>query len=330
MPEVVLIECEAHHHRALREAKAKLRAVRDELEELRDPFAPERDVGPVRLKYRADLEAIIRETGGEVLPIPGICHAHLVEKAVARRRPFDAKGDCYRDALIWETVIELLERDANPVIFVSRDHRAFAQSDKTPELADDLARELSDRGHSGRVELYFELGDFTEESPRARELVEIWTHNIADNAEFTQRLTEYLVQLAAEEATAVVGPAFSTGNTRAWRFLSFSNPRDLRTREAWVPPSSRSREAGLVMTLTLDYQAEAEAPWLRPGEREIDYPPPPSWPWGTVTREGAVPLVFEVRLHDRDRPTTTNLAGRLIGLPEPRSLQREDQPDAAG
>jgi hypothetical protein len=326
IPEVVLIESEANYRRAVREARGKLTAVLDELEQLRAPHGTRREGRPRRLRYRTDLESLVREANGEILPIPQVPHERLVEKAARRQRPFDVNGDGYRDALVWESVLELLERDTNPVVLISNDRRAFPQTAKLAEFADELAGELTERGHGGRVDLYFQLSDFTAALPRAQELLRPWTESIGRDAAFQRRLTEYLTELATAEATVVVGPAFSGGNVRNWRFVSFSNPRDLHPREAWIPPSPRSTEAGLEVVLTLDYDAEHEAPWLS-GNRVpgFECPEPPSWPWSTISKTGTVSLVFEVRLMDRNHPATTTLAGRLLGLPEPRSMSRAER-----
>jgi hypothetical protein len=97
IPEVALLEAEANHHRAVSAAESKLKAARESLEQRRAPQGG--DLKPRQLTYRADLEEVLRVAGGEILPIPQVPHDQLVEEAVWRRRPFDAKGDGYRDAL---------------------------------------------------------------------------------------------------------------------------------------------------------------------------------------------------------------------------------------
>ena len=191
VPEVVLIESEANHRRAVREEESKLASARDALRQLRAPQGG--DLAPRRLCYRTDLEEILSQAGAEILPIPSTPHGQLIAKAIERRRPFNRKGSGYRDALIWESVLELLERGPGPVALVSNDRDAFPDKPDNPKLAADLVRELADRGHPGRVALYFFLKDFTTTLPRARELVGDWTHILDDNPEYERDLTSHLI-----------------------------------------------------------------------------------------------------------------------------------------
>jgi hypothetical protein len=112
VPEVVLIECDAHYERRVKTERDRLRTAREALNKLR--VAGGGDIRPQELRYREDLEAILVEAGGKVLPIPDAPHLHLVEKAAARQRPFDDNGEGYRDALVWENILALLDRSPDP------------------------------------------------------------------------------------------------------------------------------------------------------------------------------------------------------------------------
>lgn len=92
-----------------------------------------------------------------------------------------------------------------------------------------------------------------------------------------------------------------------------------------MPVDPQNTEAGLELSPTLDYEAEydepAALPVVPPGSparrsRTVDI-------WRTAFTTGAITLEFEVRLKNRDQPTDTMLAGRLLGLPEPRQWTRE-------
>lgn len=82
---------------------------------------------------------------GSVLPDPAVTHSELVERVLARRRPFNESETGYRDALIWYTTLE--QASGGRSILLSANTKDFAR--KTPEghrLADDLIDDLVDRG----------------------------------------------------------------------------------------------------------------------------------------------------------------------------------------
>ncbi len=101
---------------------------------LSPPELPNSDAAQTR--YRTTLLARIKEVGGEILPIPDISHEDVLARALARLRPFSARGG-YRDCLIWETVLQT----PGVVCFVTRNKRDFAEGDNLhSELARDLER----------------------------------------------------------------------------------------------------------------------------------------------------------------------------------------------
>ena len=75
--------------------------------------------------YATKLRAVLKSAGADFLPYPKASHSDLVRRALDRRRPFDAAGkDGYRDALIWEALVENADPD-RPIVLVSGDKRAF-------------------------------------------------------------------------------------------------------------------------------------------------------------------------------------------------------------
>lgn len=94
----------------------------------------------------------------EVLAIPPISHEDMVERALARRKPFDKSGRGYRDALIWETIRSLTDTE-NEIAFVSTNHRDFAEAGAESGLAQSLSAELA---VTTTVELWDDLKPFVE------------------------------------------------------------------------------------------------------------------------------------------------------------------------
>jgi hypothetical protein len=87
-----------------------------------------------------------------VLDYPSVSHQVLVQRAVHRRRPFRDDGRGYRDALIWESILELLRKDRDSSLyFVTQNHRDFGEG---PRPHPDLALDTSEIGiHDDRIEI---------------------------------------------------------------------------------------------------------------------------------------------------------------------------------
>lgn len=308
VPEVVAIEANAAHLRAVRKARDQYLAAREALTRLRAPESKE-DIRPLP-GYRPHLEKILRDAGGLILPVPMVLHPGLVEKAAHRRRPFDDKGDGYRDALVWETVLELLKRDSEPLMFVSGDRRAFSRSKERAELAADLVSDLRERGQVGRVQLYFDLRDATADIPRVQELTSAWQHRITENPELAQALTQKLLEIAYADATPLIAADVVRGHGDAAnpRFVSFSRPQDLRVQEAYV---SAGGTVLLDVELTVEYTIEYEV-MLPTGESLEGLP----LDWATLGTSSTMTLTFEVIQHDPDGEPK-QFGARLTAWSEP-------------
>jgi hypothetical protein len=307
VPEVVLIESEATHRRAVQAARERLVSAHDALRQ----FSSGRDLRPWRLHYREELAAVLLQAGGELLPIPDVPHLRLLERAAARRRPFDARGVGYREALVWESVLDLLDRRPEPVVIVSDAYAAFSQTRARPELARELVAELEQRGRAGRVALYFELGQFVAQIPRVRELATGWRQSISDNPGIEQALTQKLLEVGHADAGAVIAGDLPAGKVRTPRFVTFTKPRNLRVEEAWVSPTGSSL---LDVALTVDYTLEFEIP-TPPGARIEPVTKP--WEWTPVRSSSTIVLRFEViQHHPADDPQ--EFGARLVGWSDPR------------
>lgn len=94
--------------------------------------------------YEYELERAFEERGVQQLPWPEVSHEAVVDRAVSRTPPFDAKGGGYRDTLVWFSVIALVEH-GHTVHLASRD-RGFAGPDGA--LKRELVREVEVLGGS--------------------------------------------------------------------------------------------------------------------------------------------------------------------------------------
>lgn len=94
--------------------------------------------------YKDALRAWFGEVG-QVLADPTVSHSELVDRVLARRRPFSAGERGYRDALIWYSTLEVAQ--TGPVILLTANTKDFAtQVEGHHQLANDLVVDLKSRG----------------------------------------------------------------------------------------------------------------------------------------------------------------------------------------
>jgi hypothetical protein len=113
----------------------------------------------------ANYESLLRErlinAGALIAPIPGVQLSELVDRAIRRLVPFNEKGNGFRDALIWESVVDSAWSAAQ-VVLISNDSSAFAESSRSAELHGDLKAELEQRGCRGTVLLVASVVGFLD------------------------------------------------------------------------------------------------------------------------------------------------------------------------
>lgn len=158
VPEIVRDELLAVHRRAMEEAAASIQKAERAWLQLtgvkpKTAIAPT-DIDSLAREYSRFIDEQFSRAGARVLPYPDVPHRALVQRATSRRRPFNESGSGYRDALIWATLLSLLESEPGPVAFVTNNTRDFGV---TPALHPDLSADLP----AGRtVDLFNSLGQF--------------------------------------------------------------------------------------------------------------------------------------------------------------------------
>jgi len=113
--------------------------------------------------YELELQRHFETLGAQTLPYPAVDHEVVVHRLVSRRKPFKESGEGYVDALIWETVLQIVLRSpSEEVVLISNNRRDFADSSGTGvvvELLDEVAdKQLS----SDRVRFAESLNRFIE------------------------------------------------------------------------------------------------------------------------------------------------------------------------
>lgn len=93
--------------------------------------------------FEAEFRQRLLGAGVQILQLPHVTHAALLARDLSGRRPFKRIGTGYRDALIWMTFVEWLQRDAierTDAFFVSGNSKDFA--DRFGVLHADLRKDL--------------------------------------------------------------------------------------------------------------------------------------------------------------------------------------------
>lgn len=83
--------------------------------------SPELDARIEGTQRASRVRDYVSGANGRVLAYPDVQHRHLVERAAQRHPPFDDSGSGYRDALLWESAIELANETGAHVCLVSAD-----------------------------------------------------------------------------------------------------------------------------------------------------------------------------------------------------------------
>jgi len=112
-------------------------------------------------EYKHELDQILVDVGATIVPYPKTPHEKLALRAMERQKPFSESGTGYRDALIWETVLDILDGTDEVVALITED-RDFA--DKNREIYPNLLEDLTARGFGhDRVRIYRSLDEFVEQ-----------------------------------------------------------------------------------------------------------------------------------------------------------------------
>ena len=93
--------------------------------------------------FRNRLTSTFSKSNTLILGYPCAPHRNIVKKAIERKRPFNSNGAGYRDALVWQTVLEKATEVNEPVALVTNDTDF---GDKRNGLHGDLVEELLNKG----------------------------------------------------------------------------------------------------------------------------------------------------------------------------------------
>lgn len=127
IPETVVDEVIGNYEKQLLKAHDGLEAAGSTLGKLADRETVIFDVNDAISKFKNDFTEMIKEKGIQILPYPPFTSQDLVKEAYKGRRPFDEKGNGYKDFLIWEAIkTDMLEHPkGTPLIFVTENTNDF-------------------------------------------------------------------------------------------------------------------------------------------------------------------------------------------------------------
>jgi rRNA-processing protein FCF1 len=161
VPELVVQEAANKLRERVRDQARVLERAVSELGSLgvvvRRPGSTDEDVAALR--YDTELRRNLKQAGAEILPLPAVSHQQMLKRALSRRRPFKKDDAGYRDALLWETILERRLQGGVQLYFCTQNTADFAEAQAgTPVLAADLTDEAERAGFaSGQVSLRTDL-----------------------------------------------------------------------------------------------------------------------------------------------------------------------------
>ncbi|MBC8262847.1 MAG: DUF4935 domain-containing protein [Anaerolineales bacterium] len=198
LPQIVYQELEAVYRREAERRLNDFRKARDILGRIFLSF----DVADVEIEidvqvsqYLAYVCKRLGITEEDIVPYRDDYLSCLVNRAIERKRPCSDKGEEFRDALLWMTVLDIAEtRRSENVAFISGNIRAFADKDKS--LHPDLVKEVVQRNVS--VSYYDSLDTFLRKHATKFEFItKDWILATVDT-ETTRRRIDNLLEMIGD------------------------------------------------------------------------------------------------------------------------------------
>lgn len=114
--------------------------------------------------YERRLRSKLLQLNATVLPYPKISHEQLALRDRKRRKPFSKGGRGYRDALIWQSILEHLAGSKGAYLLVTANYKDFCERDDDHrQLHDHLQRDLAEAAFTGSLIVRPKIQDVVEE-----------------------------------------------------------------------------------------------------------------------------------------------------------------------
>lgn len=200
--------------------------------------------------YEISLRQKLEEASVAVYAIPTVSHEFLVNKAIQRKSPFADKGTGYRDALIWETVKEILRTSDEMVALVTNNKSDFGSSDGS--IPQGLLDELTGDGigHSRLMILASPADAAAATLEHAQSLLDLFEQKLESDKVFSGRLFQELVEVADLDLRYVERHGYSSDHKA--RFITADMMDEIgyfKTTRSWLVSKGR---------IGIEFEAEAD------------------------------------------------------------------------
>lgn len=170
MPHVVVDEMVKQYKEDVEEQVKKINAINESWQRVSNGLTLVDNIDDEKLKSKYEIELDTRRHSLQIktLDYPSVKHRNLALRDLYVHKPFrrSKEGNIgYRDALIWESILEFCHRAHNDseIYFISENIKDFASNDRT-ELHDDLKIDLKNNGFpEDRVKLVSDIHKYVEE-----------------------------------------------------------------------------------------------------------------------------------------------------------------------
>ncbi len=174
IPQVVIDEVINHYREKIEDARSNFEKAKGGLsffypnENIEDYFTVEKTAQLLE-DYKIDLDKRLSELDIQIIPYPDISHEKLVKRDLARKKPFQQSGKGYRDALIWESVHNIIENNDNEpdLVFINKNTKDFFDKER---LHPDLQEDIANRGFSLKcIEIYDDISKVIDQYIKPRQ-----------------------------------------------------------------------------------------------------------------------------------------------------------------
>ncbi len=170
MPLVVFDEMVKQYKEDVEEQVRKIKVINDSWQRVSNGYRLVGNVDDEGLisKYEIELKTRCNSLQIKDLDYPQAKHRSIAIRDLYTQKPFRKLKDGnigYRDALIWESILEFCHRDHkdSEIYYISENIKDFASNDRT-ELHDDLKKDLKKNGFpENRVKLVSDIHKYVEE-----------------------------------------------------------------------------------------------------------------------------------------------------------------------
>ena len=171
--QVVLDEIVGRYKKSIRENYERFEKIRKEVNKVTQNEIAGINVELEEKIFFRDLDNIVEKFGFKILPYPNRSARDIVKQSYRSRKPFNDKGEGYKDYLIWESLLSFLETrpDAKEVFFLTGNVKDFCESEgNSRSLHHHLREEIADRDI--KISIFADLKTFFNEKilPKLKDL----------------------------------------------------------------------------------------------------------------------------------------------------------------